>query len=137
MSRSATMQRPPEPRDDAAALTAKPPVDLSRLRRFTLGNLDLEQELLGLFATQAPIMLDALRRADTAAAWRDAGHTMRGSSASIGAWLVAEAAERAERLVAKPAEWDQARRDVAAAVAASLDYVAQVSASNRAAGAQT
>ena len=108
-------------RDDSAA---KPPFDLARLRRFTRGNLELEQELIGLFATQAPIMLEALRRADTPQAWRDVGHTLRGSSASIGAWLVADAAERAEGLVGSPGAWDGARRDVAAAIDCSLAYLA-------------
>ena len=107
--------------------TSKPPVDLARLRRFTLGNLELEQEILGLFATQAPLMLAALRRADTPVAWHEAGHTLKGSSASIGAWLVADAAEEAERLVKQPAAWDEARRNVAEAIHASLIYLADVS----------
>ena len=104
-----------------------PPVDLARLRRFTLGNIELEQEILGLFATQAPIMLAALRRANTPVAWHEAGHTLKGSSASIGAWLVAEAAEQAERLVEQPDAWDKARRNVADAIHTSLIYLADVS----------
>jgi HPt (histidine-containing phosphotransfer) domain-containing protein len=124
--------RHPEPAQAAQPGSNKPPFDLSRLRRFTLGNVGLEQELLGLFATQAPIMLAALHRADTQTAWRDAGHTLRGSSASIGAWLVAEAAERAERLVGNPDAWDNARSEVAAAIDVSLAYVAEVSANNAA-----
>ncbi len=105
-----------------------PPVDLSRLRRFTLGNVELELEIIGLFAVQAPIMMESLVKARTEGDWRDATHTLKGSSASVGAWLVADAAARAEGLVKQPAEWAAALRDMASAMHASLTYLAQVQA---------
>jgi HPt (histidine-containing phosphotransfer) domain-containing protein len=125
MQRSAEQAGPP--RQAAERTQHLPPVDLSRLRRFTLGNVELEQEILGLFALQAPIMLAALRRANTPVAWHEAGHTLKGSSASIGAWLVADAAEQAEKLAERPDDWEQARRNVAQAIHASLVYLADVS----------
>jgi HPt (histidine-containing phosphotransfer) domain-containing protein len=108
--------------------TELPPVDLARLRRFTLGNIELEREIIGLFAVQAPIMMDALVKARTDGEWRDATHTLKGSSASIGAWLVAEAAARGEGVMRQPAEWGSALRDMASAMHASLTYLAQVQA---------
>jgi HPt (histidine-containing phosphotransfer) domain-containing protein len=111
---------------------AAPPVDLLRLRRFTLGNVELEREIIGLFAVQAPIMMDALVKARTERDWRDATHTLKGSSASIGAWLVAEAAARGEGLAMQPAEWAASLRDMASAMHASLAYLAQVEARHNA-----
>jgi HPt (histidine-containing phosphotransfer) domain-containing protein len=105
------------------AAAAKPPLDLTHLRRFTLGSLDLEHEILDLYATQAPVMMRAIDRAASEREWRDATHTMKGSSASIGAWLVAKAAAEGEHVAEQPEHWASARRDIAAAVAASLAYV--------------
>jgi HPt (histidine-containing phosphotransfer) domain-containing protein len=102
---------------------AKPPVDLTQLRRFTLGSVDLEQEILGLYAEQAPIMMQGLMRAKTERDWRDATHTLKGSSASIGAWLVANAAALGERAAEHPSQWDAIRRDVDAAIGTSLAYL--------------
>jgi HPt (histidine-containing phosphotransfer) domain-containing protein len=110
-------------RPPAAAAAAKPPLDLTHLRRFTLGSLDLEHEILDLYATQAPVMMRAIDRASSEREWRDATHTMKGSSASIGAWLVAKAAADGEHVAEQPEQWASARRDIAAAVAASLTYV--------------
>jgi HPt (histidine-containing phosphotransfer) domain-containing protein len=117
-------------RSAVPATEALPPVDLSRLRRFTLDNVELEKEIIGLFATQAPIMMDALVKARTDSEWRDATHTLKGSSASVGAWLVAEAAARGEMLSKKPAEWGAALRDMASAIHTSLAYLAQVQAAH-------
>jgi HPt (histidine-containing phosphotransfer) domain-containing protein len=108
----------------AHARPAKPPVDLVQLRRFTLGNIELEREILELFAQQAPMMLAALDGAATVKHWRDATHTLKGSSASIGAWLVAEAAAAAELAADQPEQWRSARQAAAKAVETSLAYLA-------------
>lgn len=73
------------------------PIDRAHLARFTFGNQDLEIEVLGLFAAQAPLTLAELARADTAKAWRNAAHTLKGSARAVGAFQVADWAERAER----------------------------------------
>jgi HPt (histidine-containing phosphotransfer) domain-containing protein len=129
MSISARKTVPPR-RTAIGASNAKgvPPVDLARLRRFTLGNVELEREIIGLFATQAPVMMDALAQARTEQAWREATHTLKGSSGSIGAWLVAEAAARAEGAVDNTAKWAAARREIAEAMHTSLSYLADVQA---------
>src|SRR5262245_39403508 len=74
------------------------PVDIIYLRRFTLGNRELEREVLELFATQAPVYLQLLRVADSVKEWTDAAHTLKGSARAIGAWRVARCAENAEML---------------------------------------
>jgi HPt (histidine-containing phosphotransfer) domain-containing protein len=73
-----------------------PALDLSQLRRYTLGNVELEMEILDLYAEEAPRMLKALLDAPTAKARHDAAHALKGSSASVGAWRVAAAAARIE-----------------------------------------
>ena len=73
-------------------------IDLSYLKRFTLGNRDLEREVLYLFAQAAPGYLRQLREAAHAKAWHDAAHTLKGSARAVGAWRVARAAELAEKL---------------------------------------
>jgi HPt (histidine-containing phosphotransfer) domain-containing protein len=126
----ASQRRPRVQAVPVAPTDAPPPFDLSRLRRFTLGNIELEREIIGLFASQAPIMMDALVKARTETEWRDATHTLKGSSASVGAWLIAEAAARSEGLAKKPAEWVTAIREIASAMHASLTYLAQVQAAH-------
>jgi HPt (histidine-containing phosphotransfer) domain-containing protein len=74
------------------------PIDRKYLARFTLGNLALEQEVLELFAGQAPHYLADLRAASTAKAWRNAAHTIKGSAAAVGALRVSRFAELAERV---------------------------------------
>ncbi len=74
------------------------PIDLAHLSRYTLGDLDLEREILGLFADQIPRLLRELRNADNEKAWRQATHTLKGSARAVGAWTMSEAASRAENL---------------------------------------
>jgi HPt (histidine-containing phosphotransfer) domain-containing protein len=82
--------------------TGTKPVDLTYLRRFTFGNVELEREVLGLFADQAPQYLSHLRTARSTKAWGDAAHTIKGSARAVGAWQLARAAEAAERLKDQP-----------------------------------
>jgi HPt (histidine-containing phosphotransfer) domain-containing protein len=69
----------------------------------TLGDARLEREVLGLFLSQAALMLDRAGNAspNSAAA---AAHTLKGSSRSIGAWRLARAAESFEQAVANVEE---------------------------------
>lgn len=80
------------------------PIDLAHLSRYTLGDLDLEREILGLFADQIPRLLSELRNADSEKSWQQATHTLKGSARAIGAWGMSEAASRAENL-----GWDSDR----------------------------
>ena len=88
-------------------------IDLDYLRRFTLGNTALEEEVLRLFFDQAPLYLEQLSDAKSAKAWAEAAHTIKGSAAAIGARRLASIAEMVERL------------DVGSAAAQHEDFRAQ------------
>lgn len=80
----------------------RPAVDLVHLARQTLGDRDLEVELLGLFARQAQMLTAALEAAATVAAHlpaegADPLHVLCGSARAVGAWDVAEVAHGMER----------------------------------------
>jgi len=71
-------------------------IDLVHLSRMSLGERELEREVLVLFDHQAGMLLTRMRgvgRAEIAAF----AHTLKGSARGIGAWSVAEAAEGMER----------------------------------------
>lgn len=72
------------------------PVDLVHLSHYTLGDTQLEREVLQLFQSQSGIYMDRLKSAAKAKDWREAAHTIKGSARGIGAWRVAESAELAE-----------------------------------------
>ena len=80
-------------RSDSAA-----PIDRAYLARFTLGSVELERDVLGLFADQAIVTLRHVREASTNQAWHLATHTLKGSAAAVGATRLAQLAELAERL---------------------------------------
>ena len=83
--------RPHEPLADRAR-----PIDLVHLAHQTLGDRDLETELLGLFRRQAGQIVERLS-ADLpgdSIPWRaDLAHTLKGSARAIGATRVAIKAE--------------------------------------------
>lgn len=85
----------------AAGPDEPPAIDLVHLSRQTMGDAQLETELLGLFANQARAIVQAL--ASPGAGGRsnpaDLLHTLCGSARAIGSWTVAEQAERLEREV--------------------------------------
>lgn len=93
------------------------PIDFVFLRRYTLGDAELEREVLGLFCSRAAIDLEALKAAQTEKAWREAAHALKGSALSLGAWKVARCAERAE---AADMRYDPA---VVASLEAAIDDV--------------
>jgi HPt (histidine-containing phosphotransfer) domain-containing protein len=74
---------------------AERPIDVDHLARMTLGDSDLEREVLQLFDRQAEMLLARMQLAAPAAAAAHA-HTLKGSSSGIGAWKVARAAEAVE-----------------------------------------
>lgn len=82
----------------AAPASCAAPIDHVYLRRFTLGNMALEHEVLGLFAEQSPTYLLHLMAAETDRAWFEAAHALKGSARAIGAWEIASLAERAEAI---------------------------------------
>ncbi len=82
-------------KDEIDGQPAKP-IDLVHLSHYTLGDSTLEREILQLFRAQSRIYLERLRDACGKADWREAAHTIKGSARGIGAWQVAEFAEKAE-----------------------------------------
>jgi HPt (histidine-containing phosphotransfer) domain-containing protein len=87
-----------EPQSTRLSGTAKTPVDVQHLRRYTLGDRKLEAEILQLFLLQLPQLTAALRSAATERDWHMATHSLKGAGRAVGAWRVADLAEAAERL---------------------------------------
>ncbi len=88
-----SMRRPRETerRDDT-------PIDWAHLSRFTMNDRALEQEVLGLFAMEAPRYLARMQTASSRKDWIEAAHTLKGSARAVGAWAIAECAQAAEAL---------------------------------------
>lgn len=82
-------------------------IDDSHLGRMTLGDRHLEREVLAIFARQCALMLARMNIREPAQAGA-AAHTLKGSARGIGAWRVAQAAERCERASAQRSEMDLA-----------------------------
>ncbi|MFT4116993.1 Hpt domain-containing protein [Bradyrhizobium sp.] len=73
------------------------PLDLEHLSRMTLGDVELEQEVLSMFAEQAVRLIAAM-----AALPAEAGalaHKLKGSARGIGAFAVADAAAGLEMAI--------------------------------------
>ena len=78
-------------------------IDQVHLERMTLGDRDLEREVLAIFARQTAMTLERIVGAGPACA-AAAAHTLKGSARGIGAWRVAEAAERLEQAATSAAD---------------------------------
>src|SRR5437868_3739776 len=85
------MPSPPLAPDDG-------PIDFEHLKRMTLDDAGLEQEVLAMFVAQSARLMAALatRPADAGAL----AHTLKGSARAIGAFGVAETAARLEAVLA-------------------------------------
>jgi HPt (histidine-containing phosphotransfer) domain-containing protein len=88
------------PSADAASTSARrdrdwrPPVDLAHLARVTLGDRDLDREVLLLFLRQSERAILRLQAPDCDLAAE--AHRLRGSAAAVGAFAVAHAAAAVE-----------------------------------------
>jgi HPt (histidine-containing phosphotransfer) domain-containing protein len=96
-------------------------VDFPYLEAYAGGNLELVDEVLGLFREQAQMWSRVL----DGEGWEDAVHTLKGSGRGVGAFALADACEAAEdksldsaaravRLDAVRSELDRAIADIAA-----------------------
>lgn len=94
-------------RSSAKSLPAHEPmsnsIDQVHLERMTLGDRELEREVLAIFARQTAMTLERIVGAGPARA-AAAAHTLKGSARGIGAWRVAEAAERLEQAATSAAD---------------------------------
>lgn len=70
-----------------------PPIDMVHLARQSLGDSDLEAEILQMFRCQSKVYLHRYRDADSSKDRHHAAHTILGSARAIGAWAVADAAK--------------------------------------------
>jgi len=82
-------------------------LDEQHLRRMTLGDQSLEREVLHVFARQITLMLKRIAHAEPAQA-AAAAHTLKGSARGLGAWRVADAAERLEEAAAAAGNMSEA-----------------------------
>ncbi len=71
-------------------------VDTAHLGRYTMGDVKLERELLGMFSTQLDELRAALETAQDAKEWKLAAHTLKGAARAIGAFPLAQTAEALE-----------------------------------------
>lgn len=74
------------------------PIDFDHLQRMTLGDAGIEQEVLRMFSAQSAMLVDTLNAVPSDAA--ALAHTLKGSARAIGAFAVADAAERLETVLA-------------------------------------
>ena len=111
------MPSPPLAPDDG-------PIDIEHLQRMTLGDADLEREVLAMFSAQAVHLADAL-----ASLPADAGalaHTLKGSARAIGAFRVAEAAEFLEVVLQQGDDPSEALDELTDAVAGARTAIDQI-----------
>lgn len=73
------------------------PVDLVHLSRQTLGDRELEKEVLGLFVNQSTLYLKRLQASKSIKERKSVAHTILGSARGLGAWQVAEEAAKFEK----------------------------------------
>jgi HPt (histidine-containing phosphotransfer) domain-containing protein len=90
------------------------PIDLAHLRRMTLGDADLEREVLTMFSAQALRLVKAL--ADEPTETSALAHKLKGSARAIGAFAVADAAAALETLVKAGRDTAEAKSDLHSAV---------------------
>ena len=94
---------------DAGAL------DLNHLERMTLGDAQLEREVLTMFAEQALRLLDMMDELPGEAG--TLAHTLKGSARGVGAFAVAEAAARLEVSIRNRDKREPALQELKCAVA--------------------
>jgi HPt (histidine-containing phosphotransfer) domain-containing protein len=97
-------------------------IDEDHLPRMTLGDDILEREVLGIFAQQATLILARMAVLDHAGI-AAAAHTLQGSASGLGAWRLAEAAERVDQAAAGGGDFGAA---VAAFEAAATELCATI-----------
>ncbi|WP_084418437.1 Hpt domain-containing protein [Henriciella litoralis] len=71
-------------------------LDLEHLLSMTGGDVDLADEVIGIFRQQAEIWSRLLDPRASSNQWADAAHTLKGAALSIGAVQLAETCARAE-----------------------------------------
>jgi HPt (histidine-containing phosphotransfer) domain-containing protein len=108
------MPSPPLAPDDG-------PIDFEHLGRMTLGDANLEREVLAMFSAQATGLIGTLATlpSNTGAL----AHTLKGSARTIGAFRVADAAEGLEAAILNGGDPAQALAELNDAVAQARSAV--------------
>ncbi len=73
-------------------------LDTSFLAKFTLGNFELEQEVLMMFVDQSALYLERLKSPQSSKDWFEAAHSLKGSARGIGAFAVGKRAAQLEQV---------------------------------------
>ena len=84
------------PGGEVSSTVRSRPIDLAHLTRQTMGDRDLEQEILNLFIQQAQSIGEKLAKAD-AEARAQLAHTLRGAAGGVGAFAIADCAAEIEK----------------------------------------
>lgn len=74
----------------------EPPIDMDHLEAATFGDRALQREVLGLFETQAEKLLQTIREASGKTQF-EAAHALKGAARGVGAFTVADEAEKIEQ----------------------------------------
>ena len=81
--------------------------DTDHLATYTLGDRQLEKEVLQMFVEQSAQSVERLHEAASIEEWRDAAHSLKGSARAIGAFLFAATAEKLEKVANSLEELDK------------------------------
>lgn len=115
---SAVVVATPEPAGGA-------PIDRAHLAQMTLGDPNLEREILALFDRQAELLLERMRALPPQAV-STLAHTLKGSARGIGAWDVARAAEVVELSDGTLAEFGAALERLAVEIGATRALIREL-----------
>ena len=111
--------------DQAVEITA--PIDRGHLARYTLGDRELELEVLALFAGQAGKCLGEMAMVRTPKDWKETAHGLKGSARAVGAWDVANLAASAEAMDGdNPIHRSAVLDALGVALSATTRYIAEI-----------
>jgi HPt (histidine-containing phosphotransfer) domain-containing protein len=101
------------------------PIDFDHLRRMTLGDAAIEQEVLAMFSAQSANLLEKLAGLPVDSSVL--AHTLKGSARAIGAFAVADAAARLETAIARGFDVTAALADLGEAIGEARAEIEAVS----------
>ncbi|MBN9551371.1 MAG: Hpt domain-containing protein, partial [Alphaproteobacteria bacterium] len=110
------------PGGDASGMAGARPVDLGHLARQTMGDRDLEREVLALFVQQSLTVRDQITDADARQRVLLA-HGLKGSARAIGAFAVADCAA----IIEKQPEDVRALKRLGTLIEEVRDFIAGIS----------
>ncbi len=107
------------------------PIDLVHLARQTLGDRELEREILSLFVRQSVQLNQRIEASGIQKERMDLAHTLKGSARAVGAWKVADAADKVElALDTDPVQLASCLRQLANAIEEANSVITTLSPQN-------